>query len=150
MTVYVDDLLVASSDEHHALVMEALRCTWETSPPQILGENAESITYLGVVITLGQGGRGFIIHQSPYVADLLDKHSEFVPLKCKSTTAPTEEIQDSSEVPGDLVAKLRAVLGALLWVVTRSRPDLAWALSAASGALTVDAWDCKRRVVHIM
>eukprot|EP00971_Amphidinium_carterae_P061908 1226120-Amphidinium_carterae.1 len=150
MTVYVDDLMVSASDEYHSAVMSSLQALWETSPPQILGVNADSLTYLGVVVELGLEGKGFVIHQGPYIADLLDKYSDLVPLRTKSTTAPSDETASSGNVSDELVAKLRGVLGAILWVVTRSRPDLAWSHSMASGALTVDAWDCKQRVVHML
>eukprot|EP00971_Amphidinium_carterae_P327231 6458446-Amphidinium_carterae.2 len=150
MTVYVDDLMVAASDDYHGFVIESLQRIWQTSTPQVLGLNADSFTYLGVVVSLAPDGMGFIVHQVPYLADLLDKYSDLVPVKSKVTTAPTDESSVGGEVSDDMVSRLRAVLGALLWLATRSRPDISWAHSMASTAVSSNPCDCEKRVVHLL
>eukprot|EP00971_Amphidinium_carterae_P340645 6479095-Amphidinium_carterae.1 len=150
MAVYVDDLLVAADDQWHGTVVISLQRIWETSSPQILGVNADSVTYLGVVVTMGPDGKGFLIHQIPYLADLLDKYSDLVPGKSKSTTAPTDEAISHGEVDDDTISRLRAALGAMLWLATRSRPDISWSHSMASGMIASDPVECRRRVVHML
>ena len=46
--------------------------------------------------------------------------------------------------------KASAVVGALLWISLRTRPDIAWAVSRAASYVTTDSDLCHSRVKHIM
>eukprot|EP00971_Amphidinium_carterae_P131968 2614025-Amphidinium_carterae.1 len=110
--------------------MAQLRKTWKTSEPKILGVNCDSLTYLGIVCCYERVTGALLIHQIPYICDMLDKYREFVPLRTSKQPGQVESFADSSgeneEVSEEKIAEMRAALGAILWVVTRTRPDLAW------------------------
>eukprot|EP00971_Amphidinium_carterae_P165691 3284477-Amphidinium_carterae.1 len=48
------------------------------------------------------------------------------------------------------IAEMRAVLGAVLWVVTCTRPDLAWSHSMCATTLASDPSECLKRVRQLL
>eukprot|EP00971_Amphidinium_carterae_P003750 74270-Amphidinium_carterae.1 len=44
---------------------------------------------------------------------------------------------------------MRAALGAILWIVSRTRPDLAWSLSMRATTLTTQPYECLKRIMHM-
>ena len=145
MTVYVDDLFVAGLPAMIEETLGCIRAKWKTSDPKVLGRDCSSLTYLGIVIQYsaeGFEGNQLLVHQVPYIADFLDKHSDLVSVRGRGTPGmaavceqQVSEEQEEVDIGLDdgQVSRMRAVLGSILWVATRTRPDLAWAHSVAAG-----------------
>eukprot|EP00971_Amphidinium_carterae_P147467 2922288-Amphidinium_carterae.4 len=156
LCVYVDDLLLTAEDEVHDAVMSQLRETWKTSEPKVLGRNCDSLVYLGVVVCYeSEGSDVLLIHQIPYVSDLLDKYRDWIPLKTITQPSPPESFADSAAereetVTEDQIATMRAILGAVLWLVTRTRPDLAWSHSMCATTLVSNSSECLKRVRQLL
>eukprot|EP00971_Amphidinium_carterae_P352485 6492616-Amphidinium_carterae.2 len=153
LCVYVDDLLVTAPAQQHREIMKQLRTTWKTSEPKILGENCKSLTYLGVVCCYDDVGN-LLIHQIPYISDLIDKYRDMIPMKTSGVPGQHEsfldtESDDSKEVTEEQVAEMRAALGAILWIVSRTRPDLAWSHSMCATTLASQPSECLRRIRHL-
>eukprot|EP00971_Amphidinium_carterae_P197267 3915541-Amphidinium_carterae.2 len=152
LCVYVDDLLLCASDEPHAMIMCQLTEVWKTSEPKVLGLNCDSLTYLGIVVCYeSEGSDVMVIHQIPYIHDMLDKYQELVPFKMSkqpgmSETSADHTAVDESRVTESQINRMRAALGAILWVVTRTRPDLAWSHSMCATTLSTNPAECLKRI----
>eukprot|EP00971_Amphidinium_carterae_P348212 6490383-Amphidinium_carterae.1 len=86
----------------------------------------------------------------PYISDMLDKHSEYVPLKVSKQPAQAESFGDmevdQKELTEEQVNGMRAALGAVLWIVSRTRLDLAWSHSMCATALSARPSECLKRL----
>eukprot|EP00971_Amphidinium_carterae_P312820 6217089-Amphidinium_carterae.1 len=93
-----------------------------------------------------------LLHQERYTYELMEKFPEYFESKKRATPgspegfkdlsepvdAPLskEEIKASSTADLKLVSHLQSVGGSLLWLVIRTRPDLAWAYSRTASLIT--------------
>ena len=132
--VYVDDLMVLSQGHIVEECLERVSREWEISTPEWLNE-VKPIKFLGMEVWMGT--ESAFISQESYVLDLLrrngeeDGHKSGIPIT-KDQVLKLEE-NDHTKTPEDVKAAQR-VTGELMWLVTRSRPDLMFALSKMSQA----------------
>ena len=130
MSVYVDDILIGAEGEARDAAMQSLAETWSISPIEH-ATAAAPLRFCGFEITKDENEDGFHISQSMYEKEILAKWD----IKEK-TPYPVFKISEEDEQPHDFTAaELRdaqAITGALLWLSTRSRPDLVYGLSAMS------------------
>ena len=132
MTCYVDDILVVGSLSERTAFLERLRDTWETSTP----EHSETavVTYCGLEIR--STAQGLSVCQSKYIEELLRRHPEIK----EATSTPYSGWRDAyddtetrDECPDPAEVKLaQSLTGEALWLVVRSRPDLAFAVTRMS------------------
>ncbi|CAE7271136.1 RE1 [Symbiodinium sp. CCMP2592] len=105
LVVYVDDLAFFSTPELCQCFVDQVQRKWKTSDPNWLG--SEPTTFCGAEIVRTE--RGYCLSQVP-----LTKWSEPEP--------------EGSPDPA-LVKEAQGITGAILWVATRSRPDVSYAVS---------------------
>lgn len=67
---------------------------------------------------------GLYVGQQAYIQELLSRHPEVKPSAAPFPGVPDEEPE--TEVTLEQVRKAQALVGELLWVSVRSRPDLAF------------------------
>ena len=148
MPVYVDDLLYAGQDK----VVEALHGWiskgdeeekgWKTSDLAYATPEVP-LRYLGMEIrALPEGeDHGFHINQAGYVADMLGK-DKVVPsvLVCSKEMVEEdvdeEEDEEGQEAQPGLVAEAQRIAGELLWVSTRTRPEISFAVGRMCSMVT--------------
>lgn len=127
--VYVDDMLITGSVLTTNLVLEQIQKVWQTSAPEEVSEGV-SVKFLGMEITK----RGDVIRalQTAYVEDRLETNlgGDWKNAKDAWTPCP-KEIDDDPEddVQPSHIKEAQRVVGELLWLVTRTRPDLAFTTS---------------------
>jgi hypothetical protein len=132
--VYVDDLMVLSQEHIVKECLERISREWEISTPEWLNE-VKPVKFLGMEVLMGT--KSAFITQENYVQDLLRRngeeegHKSGIPIS-KDQVLRLEE-EDHTKSPEDVKAAQRAT-GELMWLVTRSRPDLMFALSKMSQA----------------
>ncbi|CAL1130775.1 unnamed protein product [Cladocopium goreaui] len=132
--VYVDDLMVLSQEHIVKECLERISREWEISTPEWLNE-VKPVKFLGMEVLMGT--KSAFITQESYVQDLLRRngeeegHKSGIPIS-KDQVLRLEE-EDHTKSPEDVKAAQRAT-GELMWLVTRSRPDLMFALSKMSRA----------------
>ena len=123
LVVYVDDLAFLGPEGLCRAFILAVQTSWKTSEPEWL--NASPVTFCGM--ELSRHPAGFRMCQAAYVQELLGRYgiesSSMVPIS--KWVEP--EVVDSPS-PED-VRDAQAITGALLWLSTRTRPDLAYAVS---------------------
>ena len=113
--------------------LECLRSTWETSVPE--HSETSTVTYCGFEVT--STDKGLSICQSKYIKELLQRHPE-VTESCltpyggwRDSFDDTEEKEESPD-PAEVKMAQSLTGEALLWLVVRSRPDLAFAVTRMS------------------
>ena len=122
---YVDDLLIVGSGEVVRGAIKEIQKTWVTSAPEEIGK--KSVKFLGC------------ISQESYLRDLLSKEmgeeltKKRVPITRDQATI---EIEDEEKKSAEDIRKAQKEVGELLWVVTRSRPDLMYPVSRMGSNIT--------------
>ena len=118
LVVYVDDLGVFGCTDAISAVVEAIRAKWNTSTPTWSTQEAV-LTFCG--IELQQLKIGWRLTQRSYILELLQRYEV-------STTQTTPIVRweelDPEEADPEAVKRAQGIVGAILWAMTRSRPDL--------------------------
>ena len=126
MIVYVDDLVIFAARAWASAVLETIQKVWKLFQPEWIPE-AGPVKFCGLEIC--RFGSGYRVNQQSYVAELLwydIKEHATVPITRWSE--PETEEQASPEE----VKSAQAITGALSWLSTRSRPDIAYAVARMS------------------
>ncbi|CAE7201042.1 RE1 [Symbiodinium microadriaticum] len=135
IVIYVDDILICSTNAVIAAVARSIKELWSTSPLVMASEGA--IKFLGLEIEKIEGG--FAVSQADYIAELLRIHNvkgtqrDLIPVSRENSSfVATEEEAVFSE------AELREAqqYAEELWLSQRSRPDLSYAASLISSLTT--------------
>lgn len=156
LSTYVDDLLGCSQKDILSALFSKIADTWETTPPEFLSPG-NTLRFLGVDLEMLQDGSVFM-GQQRYVDDMLKK---FDMEDCKpcDTLGDVDTDGDEFKTPvspdedPELFKRCQSCLGALLWLSTRTRVDLAYSVSRAAQLLSKDiklCWAlCKRMLRYL-
>ena len=149
LVVYVDDIVVFGSDSVVQAVVNALKGKWELSVPQQVNPD-EGVRFLGADLWRFDDG-AWMIAQRSYTKDLLAKKNlEELPKKDKRVPISKEEDPEEEEhkSPEDVRAAQKAV-GELVWLVTRTRPDLMFATSKMASFITKAPKEVSKMAVQV-
>ena len=142
MVIYVDDVMMLGPEQVVKDIYEWLTVGvqgdegWKCSPMEWLGK--APVRYLGMDIRRKDGSlASFHVSQGSYVGELLKSYSMGAsrPSQVPATkdAMPSSDDQDEEEVseqespdPGQ-VKQAQRMAGELLWLVTRTRPDIGYA-----------------------
>ena len=153
--IYVDDFLTAGPSPVVRSFLATLRKMWKTSDPQFLTMNAE-LPFLGVSIRMTKDG--LLLHQHHYTLDFLREHSSHISARKRTTSGEPEHFRRETPLPPDptnvehqqWVKIGQKILGGLLWLSTRTRPDLSYSVSSAAQVLTKDIETLKVKLRHLL
>eukprot|EP00434_Breviolum_minutum_P006947 symbB.v1.2.006133.t1/scaffold365.1/size219215/8 len=140
LMTYVDDLFVVGRTSLVSATLNSIRSTWRTSSPEWVSEKA--IKFLGMDVKKGKNEEGemeWMITQESYLKDLLSKGGteEIKKRKIPITRDQTAMLAGRNEKPTAEDIKLsQKLVGELLWVVTRSRPDVMYSVSKMGSNIT--------------
>eukprot|EP00439_Symbiodinium_sp_Y106_P053438 s3512_g7.t1 len=123
LIVYVDDLAFLGPEDLCWQFVTAIRAKWKTSDPEWIGERPT--TFCG--IELSRSEAGFRMTQRAYTQELLNRYN--VDEEAGVPIAKWTEPESTEPVRADRVKEAQALTGALLWLSTRTRPDLAYVVS---------------------
>ena len=111
-------------------------------------------------LTIQRSPSGLFLHQVQYAELLLEEHASHIPKRARTTTGEAEsfkEEQNPSQPPDqgnpehlEWIKIGQRIIGALLWLSTRTRPDLSCAVSLASQSLFKDLKKLKDRLRHLL
>ena len=146
--ISVDDFLIAGPLVAHSF-LASLRKMWKTSDPQFLSLDAD-LPFLGVSIRMTKDG--ILLRQHHYTQDLLRNHSSHISARKRNTSGePTHFQKDPPNSEHQRWIKIgQRILGGLFWLSTRTRPDLAFAVSFAAQVLTKDIELLKVKLRHLL
>ena len=143
INTYVDDILVMSTEDITRAMMTELDNTWKCSEAEYLTPEKD-LTFCGM--TLKKVPEGLILHEKGYTAEILKRHnaSEMNPTKmildreeCEGTTTEAEK----EELPyEEALRRSQKVAGELLWLSTRTRPDLSYPIQRIGNVQSKDPW----------
>lgn len=131
LMTYVDDIFVVGSPPIAQALIAKIQTTWKTSPPETVG--VEGVKFLGMEVVRKKGDQGldeWWITQRSYVTDLLA--SDEAAWKVKKVPISKDQslmAKDEGLTSPEAVRSSQKVVGELLWLVTRSRPDLMYSVS---------------------
>ena len=132
MLVYVDDLMILGPRKTVQRCLDRIALVWEISAPEWLN-SWKAVRFLGTGIVKVQ--QGIFLSQEDYIKDMLQKNGEDesrgsgVPIT-KDQLARLEE--DCAEKDAESVRLAQKATGELMWVCTRTRPDLMFTMSCMS------------------
>ena len=139
MAIYVDDVLLAAEEAVAQQALQAISTVWECSAFERASVE-KAITFCGFEIQANekdQGG-GFRLHQQKYEEELVNRwevKKTALQLNFKLPT-PEEEANMERSEDVDAIRQAQACTGALLWLATRTRPEISIAVSTMSRLCT--------------
>ena len=129
---YVDDICVVGEDAVVSSLIEALRSTWTTSEPEWIGETAVRFLGMEVVKLQNESGSRWFITQESYIRDLLSRYESEETVRERRTPITRDQsiMEEDPETPAlHQVRRCQKEVGELLWLVTRTRPDLMFSVA---------------------
>lgn len=138
LMTYVDDMFITGEREVVEGIIEEVQMRWKTSQPEWLSD--QPVRFLGMEVAKKrkeEGGREiWNLTQTSYTRDLLSKDETVKPKKIPisrdlSVTPSEEEVRTPKDI-----RQAQKEVGELLWLVTRSRPDLMFAISRMGSEVT--------------
>jgi len=129
MSVYVDDLLVTAEDSAAKAAIQAIADVWAISDVET-ADVQRPVKYCGFEIEAAEDQNGYILTQKGYEQEMLKRWNV-----TKSISYPNFKLGEGDEDPADpidqsQVKTAQAIAGALLWLNTRTRPDISVGVSA--------------------
>ena len=141
--VYVDDFLLAGPDGVLDSLERLLKATWNCSVTQRIGGMTNGVLkYLSLEVEARNGS--FVVHQSPYLDEMLQKWGLESANPVTSIVLeprprkPEEGDEDRPELDLQTVRMAQKMAGGLIWLATRSRPDISYAVSQLSSFCVID------------
>ena len=145
MMVYVDDLFATGPTQLLKALTETIKKEWNTSTPEWINEDPTRFLGMGISKTKGEDGLDvWAASQQDYVKELLRRNvgedeKKWPKRKVPISKDPPAEHQEEPKV--EEVRKAQKIVGEALWLVTRTRPDMMYALAKmASQVLHQPQW----------
>ena len=165
--VYVDDFLAVGPRHVLQALLTQLLHVWKGSHPDFLGRepgDVDTLRFLGLDIELGEQEGTWLVHQQSYIhAFLQEMFGEYL----KDRRTPGEPDSYSSK-PEHHAQKARVkhpvlrpdqdplehtpilrLVGVLLWVSLRTRPDISWAVARITRLASSDESRARVCVKHV-
>ena len=128
---YVDDFIVMGDRLVAQAFLSKLAATWKCAPPTWVVDS-EWRKFCGV--EMKWDGSSLLIGQPDYAREIVARHSD-VPLRSSPLPKVIEMDIEETINPED-VKRCQTVIGELLWLSTRTRPDLSFAVSYLTARVT--------------
>ena len=131
LCVYVDDLLFCGEEAVLQKALQAVESTWSCATAEWASAD-KALKFCGMEIKLDKNGDGLHLTQHDYEQEILDRwkmdrSSDFPNFRV--TEADFEAVDSISP---SVLKEAQALAGGLLWLSTRTRPDLAYGVSTMS------------------
>ena len=140
LMTYVDDIFIVGEIPVVKETLKIIQETWTTSPPKAVTESP--IKFLGMEVSKYYNENlkkeVWRVTQESYLKDLLEKEPQ---LKVRMIPITRDQAAWSAPVvepTAPLVKQAQSEVGSLLWLVTRTRPDIMFAVSKLSSLVTRD------------
>ena len=137
LMTYVDDIFIAGSPEVSKAILQKIMSTWTTSPPEEITE--EGVKFLGMEVKKKKSEEGLDVwhlSQRSYLADLLAAEDpQMKPRKVPITKDQAMMPKDTGTTSPNDVRLAQKIVGEMLWVVTRTRPDIMFSVSRMASSI---------------
>ena len=143
LLTYVDDFLVVGPPQVRSAIEEEISRLWDIkvagSVNQFDTKNPEaSVNFLSTKIRSHPTLGGFTMTQEEFISDLIKtwEMSGCRPLMTPGEPASTELPDEGTELDPNDVLRAQKMAGSLIWLSTRTRPDIAYVQSRISSMAT--------------
>lgn len=137
--VYVDDIMVLSTDEIRASFFERLGQEWKCANVETVNQT-EWLRFCGFELKRHADQTSLMVGQRSYTAELLKRHSDVTPKLFPMPRVEGTEGEDEVPTQSEIKAA-QGITGELLWLSGRSRVDISYGVSIMSrNALKKPRW----------
>ena len=135
LCVYVDDLLFCGEESVLCKALKAVEATWSCAEAE-WATTSKALKFCGIEVTMDAEGNGIHLAQSGYEKELLERWkpesgSDFPMIKLGEADFEAVETIDTA-----VLKEAQALAGGLLWLSTKTRPDLAYGVATMSRLMT--------------
>ena len=124
LALYVDDMAVVGEPKVVESLLNRIQVEWKCSAPEVVKEGSW-IKFCG--FELSKRGDELLLGQKSYAQDLISRHPGVI---CKSMPFPgVLDEEPEGEVSIQDVRAAQGIVGELLWLSCRTRPDLSFGVS---------------------
>ena len=151
LTLYVDDMQIIGPDKAYINTVKQ-----ELSYEYKMTDLGPSTTYLGMEITWDLAAKTLTICQRKHIESVLKLHGME---NCSSVATPMvsgailQKAKDQEIPTQELVTAYQSMLGSLMYIMTQSRPDIAFAVSKLSQYVsrpTKTHWEALKQVLRYL
>ena len=138
LMTYVDDLMLASTPNLLQAMQDKIQATWTTSTPEVVGP--EPARFLGMEVSKEWSEEDqrevWMVTQQSYTKDLIQKDPEVKSKRIPLTRDQSAMEPDGAEITPELIRLCQKAVGEVLWLTTRARPDIMFAVSRMGSSST--------------
>ena len=129
MSIYVDDLFFSAEEGAIDAATKAIEKVWAISEVEKTGEG-KIVKYCGFEISQAPDNNGFTLSQKDYEAEMMKRWNVTRGIEYPNFKITEEDENLTADVTPDSVKTAQSIAGALLWLATRTRPDLSVGVAA--------------------
>ena len=129
LVVYVDDLLIIGDDGAAKALMQKIQSVWKCSDPEWVDDKGW-VKFCGFEIR--RKGGSLLVGQPSYIKELLNRHQVNTTKSVPFAKMDEETMESSEEVDPGLLRQAQGIVGELLWVSIRTRPDISFGVAQMS------------------
>ena len=137
MAIYIDDFLAAGVEDVASRAYDAVNAAWECGAVEhvVEGDKGAPLRFDGFELSWTPGKTALYIGQPSYIRDLLNRHhpvqEQAIPL-----VKPLLDNEPAEPEDGQKLRECQKVLGELLYLAVRTRPDLMYTCSRLASAMS--------------
>ena len=151
--VYIDDLIIAACRELVKLLLTTITTMWKCGEPEWLtADLCKPLRFLGLQLAWSSE-RNLLIWQESYIKDLADRYShELQKVKqCGTPLGPgVMEPEAVENIDSGVLRTCQRLIGELLWVSVRTRPDVSFSISKLAQWMNRDPSKTYQLGLHVL
>eukprot|EP00435_Cladocopium_sp_Y103_P036696 s2415_g9.t1 len=131
LCVYVDDLLFCGEQEVLCHALKAVETQWSCAGAE-WATSTTPLKFCGIEITMDSKGDGLHLSQVGYEQEMLDRWQVQHGVVFPHFKLNESDFEAVDAIDPKILKEAQALAGGLLWLATKTRPDLAYGVSAMS------------------
>ena len=136
VAIYVDDFLGAGKGDVPSCIYDAVNGVWECGSLEtvVAASEGKPVRFDGLELAWSQDHSEMYVGQPSFITDLISRYPEAKPQSVPLTHQVLDEVPDEQPLLAG-VRRCQKLLGELLYLAVRSRPDIAHTCSRLASCL---------------